>query len=196
MLAAWKRTVESVNRGFLFTLKGNRTVTHLRRIRMSEELRSTVERFYELFDTLVENRACVLWQMHPRMKFDTGNRERIGQFCAFIAGIPDLHAIEFRDTSWWNGETFELLRKHDIAFCIESGLGLPEDPVITAGHAYFRFHGPSNAYSSEYSETELRSWADVIVRSAKTCRNVFCYFNNDVHGYAVSNAGRLREMVG
>jgi uncharacterized protein YecE (DUF72 family) len=68
--------------------------------------------------------------------------------------------------------------------------------ITTATHAYVRFHGPSDIYSSDYSEDLLMEWGTKINSCKDTCSDVFCYFNNDVNAYAIGNATRLREILG
>jgi uncharacterized protein YecE (DUF72 family) len=51
-------------KGFLFTLKANRMITHLKKLKGTEELLSS---FYSLADLLEEEVACILFQMPPSL---------------------------------------------------------------------------------------------------------------------------------
>jgi uncharacterized protein YecE (DUF72 family) len=107
------------------------------------------------------------------------------------------HVIEFRDPSWWDDETYALLREHDVGFCTVSGLDMPDDTIITSSSAYFRFHGPSDAYASSYSEAQIEAWANKIENAVQSDspERVFCYFNNDDQGFAVKNAAQLARCL-
>ena len=45
------------------------------------------------------------------------------------------------------------------------------------------------------STDELRTWAGRIAEWTGESRDVWLYFNNDLHGHAVRNATFLRELV-
>jgi uncharacterized protein YecE (DUF72 family) len=51
-------------------------------------------------------------------------------------------------------------------------------------------------YAGSYSDDDLRWWAERIHEWHAQGRDVFVYFNNDGHGYAVHNARMLRWLVG
>jgi uncharacterized protein YecE (DUF72 family) len=68
----------------------------------------------------------------------------------------------------------------------------------TARFIYVRLHGPDpqQIHLGLYPDADLHWWADRIGGWTTQDRDVFAYFNNDVHGYAVQNAMRLKELVG
>lgn len=106
-------------------------------------------------------------------------------------------AIEFRHPSWHRDETFALLEARGVAYCVMSGANLPCVLRATAPFVYIRLHGPdpSRLYGGSYSENDLRWWADRINEWAAQGRDVFAYFNNDGHGYAVHNAETLIRLL-
>jgi uncharacterized protein YecE (DUF72 family) len=67
----------------------------------------------------------------------------------------------------------------------------------TAPFVYVRLHGPdpSRLYGGSYSDADLRWWADRLREWAAQGRDVYAYFNNDGHGYAVRNAETLHALV-
>lgn len=65
---------------------------------------------------------------------------------------------------------------------------------ITADWVYVRLHGPEAAYQGSYPVQALSGWAGAFSSWNAEGKTVFCYFNNDMKGYAVDNAQRLREM--
>ncbi|MBN1601097.1 MAG: DUF72 domain-containing protein [Chitinispirillaceae bacterium] len=195
MIHTWKNTIDFVNNDFLLTLKGNRAVTHIRRLHVSTELIGMIKRFVDLFELLQDRCGCILWQLPPVMKCNDQNSSRLKEFCDFLSTTPFRYAIEFRDGSWWNEPIYEILRRYNIAFCVVAGLGLPDSLMVTAKHAYIRFHGSSDAYSSEYSQAQLMTWAQKIEAVKKSCTHIYCYFNNDINAYAVANAKMLNAML-
>jgi uncharacterized protein YecE (DUF72 family) len=78
-----------------------------------------------------------------------------------------------------------------------SGAGLPCIPRATTDLVYVRMHGPDpdTMYAGSYSTEELRSWAGRIGKWNSEGRDVWLYFNNDLHGHAVRNARVLRGIL-
>ncbi|MEM3399806.1 MAG: DUF72 domain-containing protein [Candidatus Micrarchaeia archaeon] len=187
MLLGWKRRV---GRGFVFTLKADRRITHVHKFKGTEGLISS---FVENADVLDKNLGCILFQLPPSAK---KNEEMLGRIVKQIGGIKKA-VLEFRHKSWYCNETYKALRDAGITMCIASApeeLGLPEEIVLTSEDAYIRFHGKGRWYSYDYSEEELRRWADEIKKCG--ARNVYAYFNNDSNAYAVKNCKRLLKLVG
>ncbi len=196
MVQSWNATATDVNRDFVFTLKGNRLITHLKRLHLTPESENAINRFIRLFDLFQKNKGCILWQLHRSMKYNDSNLRIFEEFCRYLANIPCRFVIEFRDPEWWNETTNEILKNAHIGFCVESGLGLPDPMVVTAEFGYIRFHGPSDSYSSNYSDEQLLEWKSKIEEYRDRCNDIYCYFNNDINAYAVANALRFRELMG
>lgn len=68
----------------------------------------------------------------------------------------------------------------------------------TSSIVYVRMHGPDDQhlYAGSYSSADLQWWADRIREWRDQGRDVQVYFNNDGHGYAVSDARVLRGHIG
>ena len=65
---------------------------------------------------------------------------------------------------------------------------------LTADWTFIRFHYGHRGRNGNYSERELEEWARRIEHWRGRV-DVFAYFNNDWHGYAVKNGLRLRELL-
>lgn len=104
--------------------------------------------------------------------------------------------MEFRDPSWLNEETLEILRRHQTAFVSVSSRQMPMDLSVTSDVVYLRFHGLAGGARHDYSRSELQPWAEHIREQARLGRTVYVYFNNDAGAHAPRNAMLLREMVG
>jgi uncharacterized protein YecE (DUF72 family) len=117
----------------------------------------------------------------------------------FLAQLPPWLrvTVEFRHSSWIHDDVFTLLESYGAAYCVMSGADLPCVLRATADFAYVRLHGPDrhHLYGGSYSEQDLHWWADRIRDWEGGGREVFAYFNNDGHGYAVRNAARLRQLL-
>jgi uncharacterized protein YecE (DUF72 family) len=103
------------------------------------------------------------------------------------------NVVEFRHKSWWNEEVYEAFRSAGVIFCSCSGPQLPDELIETAEDVYIRFHGVSQWYRHDYSDTELLVWVNRIKRcGAKT---LWIYFNNDREGNSIKNAERLAQLL-
>jgi uncharacterized protein YecE (DUF72 family) len=61
--------------------------------------------------------------------------------------------------------------------------------------AYLRFHGGEGKYWGRYPDDRLLAAADWMVAQARAGREVWAYFNNDIHAHAIDDALTLRAMV-
>jgi uncharacterized protein YecE (DUF72 family) len=106
-------------------------------------------------------------------------------------------AAEFRNLSWIRNETWSLLKKHNVAYCIVDEPLLPPEIHVTADFAYFRWHGKGSKiwYDYHYSADELREWVPNIEKTQEKVNKIYGYFNNHFHGYAVENCVEILEMM-
>jgi uncharacterized protein YecE (DUF72 family) len=105
------------------------------------------------------------------------------------------YTFEFRDPTWFVPEVYDLLAEHDAALCIHDFRGHESPKEVVTDWVYIRLHGPAVGYQGRYTTQQLADWADVISGWARQGRDVYCYFNNDMAGYAVSEALELRDML-
>ena len=95
-----------------------------------------------------------------------------------------------------NEEFVGLLSDYNISLVIaDSGTRYPYTETITTDFVYLRFHGRNQLYASDYSEEALKTYADKIAAWLRDGKEVWAFFNNDYHGYAVKNAFKLRELI-
>jgi len=64
----------------------------------------------------------------------------------------------------------------DLPFCIAHGSGLPLMEKIFSDFIYLRLHGGEVLYGSNYSDKELKQWAEKIQEWRKKDKTVFTYF--------------------
>lgn len=182
---AWR---DSTPDNFVFSLKMNRLVTHQKRLRGVNFL---VKQFLDAASRLEHKLGVVLHQIPPSIGKD------IPLLASFLKLLPKemKHAVEFRDESWSDDETFELLRSENVAYCIVSAPQLETHFRATAPFAYIRMHGAGGWYATRYTHKQLSEWARKIMELARNGCDGYVYFNNDYAGYAVQNAITLRELL-
>ena len=123
---------------------------------------------------------------------------------------PLRHAIEVRHGSFADPSFVALLRRHRIALVVADTAGKwPYREDVTADFVYLRLHGEKELYASGYTEAALDRWAARIRAWSegteppdarrisgrpppkRRCRDVYCYFDNDIKVKAPFDAKRL-----
>ncbi|MBM3469143.1 MAG: DUF72 domain-containing protein [Alphaproteobacteria bacterium] len=172
--------------GFKYSLKINKTITHIKKlIQIDEDLK----RFYDFGEILKDKMGCFLFQFPKSFVF---NLERLESLLK-IVDTTYKNVIEFRHPSWWNSKVFNELSAAKIIFCTPSGINLPESIVTLKSNIYIRFHGDAT-YSSTYSNEELLLWSQKI--KATSPKESWIYFNNTSRSYAPTNALSLIKLMG
>jgi uncharacterized protein YecE (DUF72 family) len=188
-------TVESwVNKvppDFMFCPKMSRYLTHIKRLREPEE---SLDRFFEVFEPMKNNMGPVLIQLPPSLKFDFKTAQYLYQ--QFTNYKSYQFALEGRHDSWLTSESLDLMTRYEIAFVIsQSGHGFPYAEHITAKNIYIRFHGPRELFASLYSIETMRHYAGLFKKWKEQGHVLWIFFNNDFHGYAITNALQLEELL-
>jgi len=175
--------------GFCYAVKANRYLTQAKKLKECEE---PIARMMAATRHLGDRLGPILYQLPPSLQL---NLERLEGFLELIP--KDLtNVFEFRHKSWYAPETYALLGRFGASFCVHDMKGSESERIAVGPAAYVRFHGGVGKYWGRYSDERLLSWADWAVDQARTGRNVWCYFNNDIHGHAIDDAQTLRSMVG
>lgn len=169
-------------RDFLFSVKGPRYITHVRRLR--EAATPTANFFASGVLHLKEKLGPVLWQLPPSFLF---REDRIEEFFRILprtfgaaaelalkadrgnAAYPGAvrsskrkirHALEVRHHSFENPDFIALLRAYDVALVFADTAGKwPYMEDFTSDFLYLRLHGEIEIYKSGYDENSLRFWA-------------------------------------
>jgi uncharacterized protein YecE (DUF72 family) len=177
--AAWYRDTPD---GFIFSVKGPRYITHIRRLR---EVEKPLANFLAsgVLD-LREKLGPILWQFPPNFRYDATRLEQFftllprdtGQALALarrrdprmhgrsrlaIDRVRKLrHAIEIRHESFIDESFVALLRRHAVALVVADTAGKwPYREDVTSDFVYLRLHGDKQIYRSGYSDAALRRWA-------------------------------------
>jgi uncharacterized protein YecE (DUF72 family) len=151
---------------FEFTLKLSQRITHFKRLKNVD---SEMEFFLNSAAALKEKLGPILVQLPPNYKKDIAVLEAfLGKFAS-----QAMLAFEFRHVSWFDGELFELLRKHHAAFAVvekEQGEAGSTPREVTGRFVYMRLR------KGEYSQDEMTEWARWIREQTVP---VYCYLKHD-----------------
>jgi uncharacterized protein YecE (DUF72 family) len=189
---AWS---DSTPPSFRFALKLWRGITHYRKLKAAADLTG---RFLESTEVLpVGRRAPLLIQLPPNQGKD------LAKLRDYILEFRDLSdskwriAVEFRNASWLEPDTYSELDRLDAALCIHdmAGKGAVERPN-DASFVYARRHGSQGGrYEGSYSPEQIAADACDIARWKSEGRSVWVYYNNDIGGHAWWNATALRAAI-
>ena len=216
--ASVKRWHEQTPDDFVFSVKGSRFITHMKRLAHVE---TALANFYASGVLALEQKlGPVLWQLPPRFAFDaarladffdllprtTKDAARLAEthdhrvegraYTSITANVPLRYAIEVRHPSFHDPAFFDLLRRHRVALCIaDTAKRYPDFDEITADFVYVRLHGATELYASGYGRRTLERWAARVERWRKGRREVFVYFDNDAKVRAPFDARTLMGLV-
>ena len=177
-VSQWKNATP---RGFRFSVKANRVITHIQRLRdVGELVRVQLERIQGLDD----RRGPVLFQLPPSLRAD------LPLLRDFLATLPPMLAtVEFRHASWYNDEVFSTLAEHRIALTImESDDNKPVLEFV-GPFAYLRLH------RSAYPPEELKAWTERIREQIGKKKDVYAYFTHEEGAPAPEYAQQLGRLV-
>jgi uncharacterized protein YecE (DUF72 family) len=182
---------------FLFAVKVSRFITHIKRLKGVEE---AWEAFFKNALYLKEKLGPILFQLPPSFKATKENIKSLNQFLILLKAYRSRtsqnlrFAWEFRDISWCHKKVYNLLRKYNVAWVIADSPRYPKVEVVTANFVYLRMHGSKVLFASKYTKKELKVLSQKIKKWLKGSNDVFVYFNNDFHGYAIVNAKELLKF--
>jgi uncharacterized protein YecE (DUF72 family) len=185
MFERWR---ESTPARFQFSVKASRFITHIKRLRGTEDALALL---LERADRLRAKLGPLLFQLPPTQHIDL---PRLAEFLTTLSPGRKW-VIEFRHPSWHGAEVYRLLSSHRVALCIPVGGAVHPDRVTTAPFTYIRMHRGREA-AGGFTRRELSAWAAQIRSVAATGKEVYVYFNNDWQGYAVRDATTLQELLG
>jgi uncharacterized protein YecE (DUF72 family) len=175
--------------GFCYAVKANRFLTQAKKLVDCDE---PMERMMTATRHLGERLGPILYQLPPSLRLDLARLER------FLELLPRdvTNVFEFRHGSWYEPATIALLERFGTSFCIHDMRGSTSERVAVGPAAYVRFHGGAGKYWGRYSDERLLDWSDWIAGEARSGRDVWCYFNNDIDAHAIADAQTLKSMVG
>ena len=179
LLTGWARQVPP---GFRFGLKAPQRITHQLRLR---DAAAPTREFCTVALGLGRKLGPLLFQLPPYLRFDAA------RLADFLAALPPgiEPAVEFRSDTWFNDETYALLRRHGAALCIADADGLSTPPVATAPFGYLRLR------RADYTAADLDAWADRI-RTMAQWKRVYVYFKHEEQARGTALARDLATRLG
>jgi uncharacterized protein YecE (DUF72 family) len=190
--ARWRAMV---SKGFTFSVKASRYLTHFKRLIDPEEpLDRLLSRAVKLGPTL----GPILYQLPPGWVPDV---DRFRHFLSLLPRrLPSIrsplrHVIEFRDPRGYSSELMSLLEKHGVALCVHDMPGSESPRVRVGPFVYVRLHGSGSKYGGSYPTEVLKEWARWLEGVGRDDVARFVYFNNDREGHAVTNADALKGLL-
>ncbi len=188
LAGAFNRWYHDTPADFVFSLKGSRYITHLKRLTDAGE---PLKLFFERAALLKEKLQVVLWQLPPNFHSDI---DRLYYFLRQLRNYPVRHTFEFRHESWITGDVIDLCRKSKVSICMADAPEFNFNLPVTADFIYIRRHGAMGV-NGDYTKDFLEQDATRIRGHLSQGRDVFVYFNNDAYGFAPKNALMLRESL-
>lgn len=188
--SSYQRWYAETPDNFLFSVKGARYITHMKRLR---DVKAPLANFFASgLLALRDKLGPILWQFPPAFQW---NKEKFAEFFAMLprdTGLaaqlarkhddklkaraylkidivhPLRYAVEIRHSSFMVPEFFELLRAHNIAFVVaDTAKKWPYAEDITADFVYVRLHGDTKLYVSGYDDKAIQWWANRIAHWRK-----------------------------
>lgn len=160
VLAEWAEQVPS---HFRFAIKASRRITHFSRLQNED---GSLEYFCRAVNPLGARLGPTLFQLPPTFSRDTDRLH------SFLQRLPRhwRAAVEFRHTSWFEAEVYEVLRARNVPMVAvdkddAEGTGAPLVP--TAAWGYLRLR------RTQYSAADLDGWAARIAEQPWTEAYVF-----------------------
>src|SRR5580700_12342920 len=176
-LESW---VEATPPGFVFAVKANQRITHIKRLKDAGE---ATELFLKMIDPLRTSRRLgpILFQLPPHLKCDVA---LLRDYLALLP--PDMrYAFEFRHTSWLADPVYDALRRRNVSLCVAESERLEVPEVITADFVYYRLRKP------EYTAEDV---AGIRARSQEllaTGRDLYLMFKHEASPDGALNAELL-----
>ena len=172
--------------GFVFSVKGSRFITHMKKLRGVEEALANF--FAQGLLLLGPKLGPILWQLPRRSVFDADrftaffnllprttnaaatlaleHHPRLNGRAATEAlhSMPLRHCLEIRNSSCICPEFITLLRQHNIGLVVADTVEWPLLFDITSDFVYCRLHGSEELYASGYGDAALDTWAQRVVQ--------------------------------
>src|SRR6185436_5192461 len=221
-VTSWQRWYSETPEDFVFSVKGSRFITHMKRLKRVEQPLANF--FAQGVLALKEKLGPILWQFPPAFTFDLQrfeeffkllpqnmeeavklarrHDERMAESCWFrvdkvLLKRPVRHAVEIRHESFQSEKFLEQLQRCNIALVLADTAGKwPFIEKVTSDFIYARLHGDRELYASGYTPSALDRWAKRVRTWRRKRLDVYVYFDNDVKVRAPFDAVALARRAG
>lgn len=122
------------------------------------------------------------------LQFPPARQKNVGLLDALLTALGRPAAAEFRHESWFDGDTYEVIRAHGGALVVTDEAKWPRAPLVDLGAiAYFRLR-------RGYTRVSLQPWIEEVRSAVATHDEVHVYFKHDSQSPAL--AQRLMKLAG
>ena len=192
--STYEKWAKDVPDDFQFTIKLTRDITHAKELKGDL---SCMNNFLHAAGGIGRKKGCLLIQFPGKISLEHFSQVEniLEQLRVYDPGNEWRKAIEFRNQSWYVGETNELLNEYDATMVLHDFSKAKVSAFeVNANFVYMRFHGPTGNYRESYSDHVLDDKAEMITEFLHSGRDVYVYFNNTA-GNAFQNAMYLKAKV-
>lgn len=180
--SSYQRWYAETPPGFIFSVKGPRFITHMKKLR---EIKAPLVNFFASgVLCLQEKLGPILWQFPPSFGWNEGrfgdffellprdtasaaklarkhdNKLKVRAWAQIDKTRPVRYAVEIRHPTFMVPEFFALLRQYNIAFVFaDTARKWPYSEDLTADFVYCRLHGDKELYASGYAARAFDWWA-------------------------------------
>ncbi len=188
---------EKTPHSFRFTSKLPRKITHELRLSGIEQ---PLERFEKTMVELQQKLTCIIAQLPPNSKKEND----FSKLESFLEKTnPRIrYAIEFRNKSWLEEDTFKLLSKKKVCF-VWSVTERMEDfaPRLTTDFIYLRFMGKYGEFKKfnriQKDRTELiEKWWGNLDDAMGSVPRAIVLVSNHFSGFAPDTVNQIRALAG
>ncbi|CAF1050465.1 unnamed protein product [Didymodactylos carnosus] len=177
---------------FRYIIKVNKYFTHMKLLNQDDEFISRWNDFYRKCQLLGSSLGPILFQLPPRFKYTNATLAQLNRLETVLPKTAQF-VFEFRNTSWFTDEVYQVLRKNNWCLCVVDCYGgwcgdlangmTPRDPDVhlTCDWAlYYRFHGKTGQYMGSYGKNSMKNYAQIATKHLDTHPNLqlYFYFNN------------------
>jgi uncharacterized protein YecE (DUF72 family) len=171
---------ERVPESFSFALKAPQKITHYKRLQGADE---ELAYFFSTCTVLGSRLGPTLFQLPPGFKKD------LSALAAFAASLPHrwAAALEFRHPSWFDEETYRILREHNLALCASDTEEEAARLIPTADFGYLRLRRET------YGDGELAQWVRRVLE--QPWKKAYVFFKHEAEGAGPRLAKRFLELA-
>jgi uncharacterized protein YecE (DUF72 family) len=182
--------------GFRFAVKFPRGISHSAGLKADQGM---LEAFLSRMPLFGDKLGPLLIQLPSTFK--SHQSEGLEDFLGRLP-LVNRYAVEFRHESWFNEDTYSILRDNEVALVNVEHPSRPSADVQTTDFTYIRLEGDRKTVKGESGDAELDraddniKWADRISGLAENGRDVYCYLSKHYSGYPPGDISQITAALG
>ena len=166
---------------FKFSFKAPQRITHFARL---VDCADTLKFFIGALAPMKRKLGVVLFQLPPQFKKDAS------RLYDFLQTLPPRRkvAFEFRHSSWFDDQIYDMLRRHKAALCIAENEELKTPPINTTTFGYLRLR------REDYTRAKLKQWSKFIL-SQTQWSETYIYFKHEERAVGPKFARQMQSLL-